>query len=490
MPKRVEELLNELTYEEAARVAAEEVRRANINKRHPWLKVVGILVLVAGLVAGIIYGSMYLRNEKPDIQIGQDLTGFRLGQIMSWEPRIAVSYPITQNEDVNDIINGFISGWVEEFRDKSDSLGELNVVFDVYRYDREVMGFRFVVYEAPLSAADGSETIVPMMFNMGSGHMYALSDLWAVPESEYLQVLSERSREVLLSMPGYESAPMRDAVMEKTAPVARNFERFVFDSEKLTIYITPHETGGTRRVEIRLRELVGLNTQVFSGGFIGEEREEIRVPVITLPSVEDPEDLTGKPLVALTFDDGPSSVTTPRLLDVLRDKGVKATFFVLGSRASYYPDIIIRQANEGHQVASHTMNHRDLSRLSLNGVMHEVNAANGVIESILGYGPTVMRPPYGAMNTRVREAGMPIILWSVDPQDWKNRDAGVIYNSVVSTVFDGSIILLHDIHGATIDAIGNIIDTLHAWGYVFVTIDELVEARGVTLQPGWSYRRF
>ena len=202
----------------------------------------------------------------------------------------------------------------------------------------------------------------------------------------------------------------------------------------------------------------------------------------------------GKPLVALTFDDGPSSETTPRLLDVLKQRRAVATFFVLGVMAQANPEVVRRADREGHEIASHTMYHQNLATLPEASVRADVDEAKGVIRSILGRDVRLTRAPYGSSNALVANVmGTPVINWSVDPSDWRKErreNSADIYYGVVDAVSDGAIVLMHDIYPSTVDKVGPIVDELRNRGYEFVTVSELAEARGVTMVNGAEYRSF
>ena len=202
-------------------------------------------------------------------------------------------------------------------------------------------------------------------------------------------------------------------------------------------------------------------------------------------------DYSDKKLVALTFDDGPSADTTPRLLDILFEKDVRATFFMLGDRARNNPDIVRRIAKEHNTVASHTMRHQNLVKLSSAAVEADINESKSVFNSILGHAPELIRPPYGNVNDLVRsKVGTPIILWSVDPADWQNQDPETILSTIKAQIHDGAIILMHDIYQSSVDAVPIIIDSLRADGYEFVTVPELAKARRINLAPGITYYNF
>ena len=198
-----------------------------------------------------------------------------------------------------------------------------------------------------------------------------------------------------------------------------------------------------------------------------------------------------KKLVALTFDDGPSPDTTPELLDNLTKKDAVATFFVLGSMADANPDIVKRIRKNGHDVASHTMYHQNLVMISYGAAADDIGIANGVFTQILGHSPELTRPPYGNLNNNVVELiDTPIILWSVDPQDWLYKDPDIVISNVMAQVHDGAIILLHDIYPSTVEAVPALIDSLRESGYEVATISELTKARGVHLTTGEIYYNF
>lgn len=200
---------------------------------------------------------------------------------------------------------------------------------------------------------------------------------------------------------------------------------------------------------------------------------------------------TGRKIVALTFDDGPSASTTSALLDVLAAKQVKVTFFVLGNMAQRSPALIQREVAEGHEVESHTMSHQNLAKISGAAIQGEVTGVDTVLQEITGSTAKLVRPPYGSINDTVRaNIGRPMILWTVDPEDWKYRDAATVRTNVVSKTFDGAIVLMHDIYNTTVEAVGAIIDDLRAAGYEFLTVSEMAAERGVVLQSGYSYGSF
>ena len=193
--------------------------------------------------------------------------------------------------------------------------------------------------------------------------------------------------------------------------------------------------------------------------------------------------------VALTFDDGPRRETTTLLLDGLAQRGVPATFFLVGTRVEGKEDIILRMEEEGHQVGIHSQNHRVLSDLSAADLCTEVGILSQTLSGLLGEQNCMLRPPYGYISdTLCRWTQAPIILWSVDPEDWSDHDTERQVAAVVDTVKDGDIILLHDIYYASVETALQVVDALLARGYCFVTVEELFAIRGIEAEAGCVYR--
>ena len=196
------------------------------------------------------------------------------------------------------------------------------------------------------------------------------------------------------------------------------------------------------------------------------------------------------PLVALTFDDGPRSSTTGPLLDGLELREVPATFFLVGSRIPGNEDLVRRMAEEGHQVGLHTYDHVELKGLSRGAFDLQVGKTRALITQLLGEGNYWLRPPYGMIEKQAESwCGGPVILWSVDPEDWKDDNIDRVVSAVVDHVSDGDIILLHDLFPSSARAALLIVDELTARGYCFVTVEQLMQERGVTPEAGVRCRK-
>src|SRR5438874_5068039 len=214
-----------------------------------------------------------------------------------------------------------------------------------------------------------------------------------------------------------------------------------------------------------------------------EKRER---PVATEDSITFSSVHVDEPYIALTFDDGPSATLTPKLLELLAAHHIKATFFVIGENVAEHPEIVARAAREGHEIGNHSWSHPNLAKMSEEGVRSQLRRTDDAIKSATGVRPTLLRPPYGSITAREKrwihdEFGYQIILWDVDPNDWKRPGPAVVRTRILKETRPGSIVLSHDIHPGTIEAMPSTFGALEAKGFKFVTVSELI--RTAVAQP-------
>lgn len=201
--------------------------------------------------------------------------------------------------------------------------------------------------------------------------------------------------------------------------------------------------------------------------------------------------IKNKKLVAFTFDDGPNPKTTGWLLDQLERLDSKVTFFVVGSRVKMFPDLIKREALEGHEVANHTTNHKNLFKLDRDSILYEIHDTSNEIEKVTGKYPVSFRAPYGNVNLDIRVLGeLNSILWSLDSTDWKLKDKDEIKDKVVSEIGDGDIVLFHDLYYASVEGAIMAIEELKQQGYEFVTVEELSKLRNINFDNTRDYYSF
>ncbi|MBO0441816.1 polysaccharide deacetylase family protein [Candidatus Enterococcus ikei] len=236
---------------------------------------------------------------------------------------------------------------------------------------------------------------------------------------------------------------------------------FTYCSDKISLGLPENPTGKTE-ITLSYKDIAGyVNPEFVDPNSIKD----------ALPAPLDP----NKKYISLTFDDGPNPETTPRLLDILKEKGVKATFFMLGQNVVKHESLVKRVADEGHEVASHSYSHPQLTGVDAQRVKDEVQKTDKAIYRAISKLPTDFRPPYGAVNPEVaRMIGKPIIQWSVDSQDWQSHNAEAIIKRIDETAYNDTIVLMHDIHPETVDAVSTVIDRLRGEGYEIIPSKDLL----------------
>jgi len=197
-----------------------------------------------------------------------------------------------------------------------------------------------------------------------------------------------------------------------------------------------------------------------------------------------------RPMIALTFDDGPGKYTM-ELLDALEENQSQATFFMLGQKVEQYEEEVAKMKEIGCELGNHSYDHPSLPKIPMDEMKYQINTTNDLIKEITGEPASVLRPPYGATSTEMSEnVGMPMILWSIDTLDWKTKDTQATINHVLENVSDGDIVLMHDIYETSVDAAIELIKKLKDEGYYLVTVSELAKSRGYELVNGEKYFGF
>lgn len=194
------------------------------------------------------------------------------------------------------------------------------------------------------------------------------------------------------------------------------------------------------------------------------------------------------PMVALTFDDGPNPEYTERILNVLQENYSKATFFVVGTNAEKYPDILKMVASAGNEIGNHTFNHSNLTELSSADVEEQIDKVNRAVKKATGENPTVIRPPFGAYDDNLlNQLEVPVVLWDLDTEDWDSRNAQMVVDNVLSKVKDGDIILMHDIYESTAEAVEVLVPKLKEQGFLVVTVSDMARYKGKALENHKAY---
>ncbi|MDG4944943.1 polysaccharide deacetylase family protein [Weeksellaceae bacterium KMM 9713] len=421
------------------------------------------------------------------------------------------SYPNTVYDFINKEEEKFIQTYYDEFKEVSKNHGEDAVSrvsfgqhFEVVEQSNRFLGFLIERYTSYGNNYDVQ--YFTHIYDLESKQLIKFSDLFS-SENEFKNVvkLIRNKTEVVLkdqlkTMDLIEDdrkamwSNMQEQIEEGTAADEKNYHAFSWDdSGNLTIYFDKYQvaSGNFGNIEVT------LTPEEYKNFVLNKYQELFHIKIEEAVTSEE-DDLTQTtpiesevdcgevPCVALTFDDGPS-VYTNQLLDILKENDAKATFFVLGKSAKVQKNTLLRTFQEGHQIGNHSWEHKDLKKLSKADIETQINETNQTIKSITGKAPNVLRPPYGSFNNLVKEvANMPIILWNLDPLDWKDRDATLVAQRMSEAQPNG-IVLAHDIHKSTVEAMPKVISALKKKGYHLVTIDELFA--GKSLNSGQTYNK-
>ena len=401
----------------------------------------------------------------------------------------SVSQPYTENKQINESLDEWINQQKKEFtteiENQENTLKEnefrahLNIQLETEKIADKIYTLEFEAYHIS-GGANGMTKMKPFVIDLNQNKLLQLNDVLQLNETA-----TESIQELILDEL-HSNPEVSDYIFDDmTEQALKDPEKWDWSVSRqgMTFYFDEYEiaagAAGAIKVEIPMEKIKPYLNQ--------ELAEKINVKLPENEKDNEKEQNTGDiakldpdgKYVALTFDDGPHPEVTPRILDELKKHHAKATFFMLGSQVEYYPSLAAKVAEEGHEVANHTMNHQDLTIIGLEQIKEEVLQSSNIIEKATGKAPRLLRPPYGASNDDVEKAAAdleaPIVMWSVDSFDWKSRNAEAVNEEVMSHVVPGSIVLLHDIHSSTADALPQLLTSLEEQGYQMVTISQLLE---------------
>lgn len=412
----------------------------------------------------------------------------------------AIQYPQSIHTTFNDSILSYIDNTknnylqtMSTYKDNNGEIhGELNVSFKTYLHNSG--HYSFVIKTSSLSKGiDSLSEKRTFHLNPETEESISIVDVLDNKE-EHLNNIAHLVKTKLEDDPKVRPYIIIDKFEIAMEPKWNNFSNFALTEEELIFYFDQFqftvEEAGTPVVKIPLQQISDYISQPFKPIETAENNEDLlednqtdKVGITdetgNLPENVEQKSTTNtessnEKQVALTFDDGPHPTVTRQILATLKKYDAKATFFMLGSRVDYYPDIAKDVQEAGHELGNHSWNHPDLTKMSAEGVFNEIKNTSTVIEKSTGQQATVFRPPYGANNATVKnQTDLPIVLWDVDTLDWKHRNAEQTLAIVKNNTKIGNTILMHDIHQSTADALESIIQFLKAEGYSFVTVSEL-----------------
>ncbi|WP_438311373.1 polysaccharide deacetylase family protein [Sporosarcina sp. FA9] len=490
------------------------------RKRHsPWIDVtfttiVIILTLVAGFLTFLSIKSNAVIetnvNSSPSIiptkveTIESNYPGIKIVTETSndsYTP-FAIQYPQSIHSTFNEKITFYVNNAKQNYLNTMQnnmllglkSAGELNISFETFPHYSGNYSFVMVVANN-YGSVRGMTEIRSFHLNPISGEAIEIQDIF-YHDQKRLELVSESVRSLLFNDPALKNVLFLEEANINTEPVWENFNNFAITNDEIIFYfpelkLAPQSAGmpitavPLREIDKVLansyRDLEIMNSPI-SNKTDSEPIEDNKITETPPPkndtteSVENSVESTKNEMkqVALTFDDGPDPMVTTQILETLKKYEAKATFFMLGSRVEYYPEIAKKVKDDGHELGNHTWNHSDLTKASNEKVQSEINRTSSIIEDVTGVKATAFRPPYGAVNKTVRsQTVLPVYLWDVDTLDWKHRNANQLLASVQNKTKNGSIILMHDIHQSTADGLDAVLSYLQSEGFEFVSVSDL-----------------
>ena len=409
--------------------------------------------------------------------------GIETDTIIEWygDYNVHATYPILQDESFNETVKDRVAQEIDSFKSNivvSDSKAELNISYELIKSE-SLYSFHFIVYK--FSGMANPAYVEYVYYYDIKNNKEVKYDALFKDQTKALKKLSDLSSKELKSRKNlvlYDD----EEVAKGLEPTEENFSLLLFTDDKLKVVfplyqVAPRSTG---RIELEFDEKEFADLLNYQGKTNETPEKDSSVDSATTlldeaRKTRDIETLKGKQVMMITFDDGPAGSTTTRLLDELEKKDARVTFFALGSRVVMYPDIIKRAYREGHTVASHTYDHKDLKNLSDAAVLEEINKTNALLTETIGITNQFVRPPYGSINAHITGlTKMTFINWSVDPEDWKYKNAATVHQNIMNHAQDGAISLTHDLYVTSVDGALAAIDDLLSQGYAVISLEEAV----------------
>lgn len=457
-----------------------------------------ILIVCISLIA--VYSNRIIFTETDRFE------GIEIETVMNTceKYNAAIYYPTTENNIVNRKIKDFIDTYIIKIendtkyytpKDENDKFNLL-IEYEIGRVNKDIISFIFVINYSYKSAYDTE--IITRSFNLKSGKELTLDDFFD-KGSDYSSVLCHKAIEFMKGNKEINDRLLNWFVDDINNSSLNSFDGYSFTNTHLSVYFNSNKLSSSYNeiYELKVywedvRKLLKKNIY-----YKDENNSESKSVSLNIDNVNDNDVNTNNEddsennlyfpafninitnndkVVALTFDDGPHYIYTDKILKYLGKKNLVATFFVLGNRLEYNKELLIRMVDLGCEIGNHSLSHKQLTNIRDKEVINQIETVNKSIKRITGYDIRAVRPPYGSSNSKVEKLiNKPIVLWNIDPQDWKSKNPEKIKHNVLSNVKSGSIILMHDIYETSVDASIMIIDELLKQGYKFLTVSQMLE---------------
>lgn len=492
--------------------------RSKKKRRIKLYTLIGLLIIIGILAIKLLDGGI---NETGRSNINDEnriedlpLLGNKdLGDIQTiieYGDNIFVSahYPSFGKDIIDKLSERLIRGYIEGYKNDltEDILAdpehhyELNIDYETYGAPNDLVSIAFTITEDSSSFAHPDVSIVTRTYDLANDSIIELDDIM---KGEYLEYIAQACENIFKTSKTYKKNIDSSIFKEGIYPSPENYANFILKDDRIAFKFEKYQlfsgNFGMPSVEIPYVELKDYIKIEWLEFFVAEKDAKEEGPDLPDQDSKQPEEEIvlperdidpNKPMVALTYDDGPNKKTTTPILDALKEHGGVATFFILGNRVSNNSDLLIRMLEEGSEIGNHSYSHKELTKLSYNELMEQITNTQQAVIGVTGYEPKLLRPTYGSFNDQLKaDANMPLILWSIDTLDWKSRNTKAVTDHVLKNVSDGDIILMHDLYDSTVEASQILIPKLIDMGYQLVTVSELFEIKGTRLVNGQVYRK-
>lgn len=398
--------------------------------------------------------------------------------------KVSIEYPITENEKINRLISESIDKIDRDFQ---------NTVLLATVFDKPMT--ETIGYQVTHNTSEALSIVVNIKQDMNGAHPASMTQFWTFDKKSGevvdLADFTEQSDEAAEAIMSAAKDNISQTIKQRQQPEIDLNE--IINKEALSNFIITNNGNSlawplgqasllpssygelTITVPISSVSKYLQNPTARKLANIPKPPEPKPEPA-PAPAAPTPAPTTGNKVIALTFDDGPGPYTA-HLLDILDQYGAKATFFLIGSKVSGQASVVRSIQARGHQLGNHSWSHPELPKLSVDQIAGEIDRTNEAIRQATGVKPSILRPPYGAVNgvvlEQLRLRNMSSILWSVDTRDWADRNSQIVCSRAVAGARPGAVILMHDIHQTSVNAVPCILSSLKQQGYSFVTIQRL-----------------
>lgn len=427
-------------------------------------------------------GTLVEYSKYPEVDLITDITDKEKYHISMHYPKFKSKKLNEEIEEyVSTIEKGFITTVNENKKYIKNHRANLSLTMGIYTMAENTYSIVFSE-ESYVAGANGQQKAKVYMVDIDKGNFIQQTKIFNDTKQnreELYTLLNESFKE----SSEYEPLLFEESLKEWTMNKENNFSNLYFTDKSAVFKFDKYEVtagaAGMPEISVPLEKMRDLLTdewkdKLWINNTKKDDKDDSNAKQIEKEETPDRTSPTGGKRVALTFDDGPHPKNTLKIIDVLDKYDAKATFFMLGNRVNFYPEIAKKVADEGHELGNHTWDHKDLSTLSKEEGIQEVEQTNEIIKSTTGRESTAFRPPYGVVNEQVQNSiSSPPVLWTIDTLDWQSHNPNEILKIVKENVKDGSIILMHDIHDTSAQAVEPILKYLKTEGYEFVTVSEL-----------------